>query len=469
MKRKALSLLLVGAMAATVFAGCGGDDNKDAEANNSASNNENNESASSEEGTTTPESEPAAEEQTLKVAALEGGYGADLWNEVAEAFEASHEGVTVELTVDSQLEDVISPSMTAGDYPDVVHLATGREKALTETLTKENALLPLTDVLDMTVPGESVTVKDKILPGFLDTLGTNPYNDGVTYYAPMFYSPCGLFYNAGLLKEKGWDVPKTWDEMWALGDKAKEEGIALFTYPTTGYFDAFTYALLSSAGGSDFYNKCMTYEDGIWESAEATSVFELIGKLATYTEGTTVANANGDNFTKNQQLILDNKAIFCPNGTWLPGEMADAPRADGFEWGFMAVPAVTAGGESTSFTFFEQMWIPSAAQNPDMAKEFVAYMYSDEAASIFAKAGAVQPIPGMSDSLEGDNKLFYSIYDDGATAVMGGFASTNPVEGVSMADTLFATVDSVVSGDTKVADWQAAVEEASDKLRDAMN
>ena len=35
----------------------------------------------------------------------------------------------------------------------------------------------------------------------------------------MFYSPCGLFYNAGFLKEKGWDVPKTWDEMWALGDK----------------------------------------------------------------------------------------------------------------------------------------------------------------------------------------------------------------------------------------------------------
>ena len=41
----------------------------------------------------------------------------------------------------------------------------------------------------------------------------------------MFYSPCGLFYNAGLLEEKGWDVPKTWDEMWELGDKAKEEGI----------------------------------------------------------------------------------------------------------------------------------------------------------------------------------------------------------------------------------------------------
>ncbi len=468
MKRKLMALLLTGAMTATMFAGCGNsdepapaDDNKETPAPASTEDNQAEEPAESEE--------PAeVEEQTLKVAAFAGGYGEDMWNEVAAAFEASHPGVTVEMTASSQLEDIIRPQMQAGDYPDVVHLATGREAALTETLTREKGLLPLTDVLEMTVPGEDVKVKDKIIPGFLDTLGTNPYNDGVTYYAPMFYSPCGLFYNAGLFAEKGWDVPTTWDDMWALGDKAKEEGIALFTYPTTGYFDAFTFALLSSAGGSDFYNKCMTYEDGIWESEEATKVFELVGKLASYTESSTVANANGDGFTKNQQLILDNKAIFCPNGTWLPGEMADAGRADGFEWGFMAVPAVNAGEKGVSFTFFEQMWIPAEAQNQDMAKEWVAYMYSDEAAAIFAKANAIQPIAGMSDSLEGDNKLFYSVYDNGATAVMGGFATTDPVEGVSMADSLFATVDSVVSGDTTVADWQASVEETSDKLREAM-
>lgn len=167
--------------------------------------------------------------------------------EVAKAFEASHPGVTVELTVDKKIEDVITPGMKAGDYPDVVHCATGREAGLTETLAREKGLLPLTDVMDMTVPGEDVKVKDKIVPGFLDTLATNPYGDGVTYYAPMFYSPCGLFYDAGLLEEKGWTLPTTWDEMWELGDKAKAEGISLFTYPTTGYFDAFMFALLSSA------------------------------------------------------------------------------------------------------------------------------------------------------------------------------------------------------------------------------
>ncbi len=374
--KKVVSSLLVAAMAASLLAGCGG--SNDQATTDSAPADTTSESSSADTDTepadtteastedTSDDAEPAAE-QTLKVAAFEGGYGADMWSEVVAAFEASHPGVTVELTIDKKIEDVISPGMKAGDYPDVVHLATGREAALTETLTKEKALLPLTDVLEMTVPGEDVKVKDKIIPGFLDTLATNPYGDGVTYYAPMFYSPCGLFYNAGLFKEKGWDVPTTWEEMWALGDTASAEGIALFTYPTTGYFDAFTYATLSSAGGSDFFNSCMTYEDGIWESENATKVFELIAKLGSYTEGTTVANANNDNFTKNQQLILDNKAIFCPNGTWLPGEMAEAPRADGFEWGFMAIPAVNEGGAGCSFCWFEQMWIPAAAQNQDMA------------------------------------------------------------------------------------------------------
>ena len=67
----------------------------------------------------------------------------------------------------------------------------------------------------MNVPGENVTVRSKINSDFLSTYVTNPYSDGKTYLMPMFYGPCGLFYNAGLFEQKGWDVPTTWDEMWA--------------------------------------------------------------------------------------------------------------------------------------------------------------------------------------------------------------------------------------------------------------
>ena len=175
----------------------------------------------------------AAPAESIKVAAIETAYGSEMWQKVADAF-TEQTGIAVELTTDKNLEDVIGPSMQGGDYPDVVHLATGREAALTEQFIKGNLIADITDVLSMTVPGETVKVSDKIAGGFTDTSLTNPYNDGKTYLAPMFYSPCGLFYNAAFLAENGWEVPQTWDEMWELGDAALAAGTYLFTYPTTG-------------------------------------------------------------------------------------------------------------------------------------------------------------------------------------------------------------------------------------------
>ena len=157
----------------------------------------------------------------------------------------------------------------------------------------------------------------------------------------------------------------------------------------------------------------VSYTHLIWDTPEAQQTFDIIAKLASYTEKTTPANANDNDFRKNQQLILDDKALFMPNGNWVIGEMADAPRADGFKWGFTALPAVTEGGDRASYTFFEQIWMPKGAVNQDLGKQFIAYLYSDEAAEIFAsgETPAVQPIKGMADKLEGDNKIYYSIYD----------------------------------------------------------
>lgn len=285
---------------------------------------------------------------------------------------------------------------------------------------------------------------------------------------PMFYGPCGLFYNAGLFEEKGWDVPTTWDEMWALGDKAKEEGIALFTYPTTGYFDAFFYALMHETMGDDF-SKALTYEDGIWDTEGAKQAFDIVAKLATYTEKTTPANANDDNFQKNQQLVLDNKALFMPNGNWVIGEMAEAPRAEGFEWGFTALPAIKEGGERASYSFFEQTWMPKEAKNQELGKEFIAFLYSDKAAEIFAtEGGAVQPIAGMSEKLEGDAQTYYTIYDTGAVAVLDAFATTDPVEGLTTRGAFFDPVNSLVSGDKTQEQYEKEFKEASDAFRGAL-
>lgn len=459
MKFKHILLSFALLLLTVALVACGSDDKEDETPKDSGDATENNDS----------EEKDSDEPQTLHVAALESAYGDEAWKKIASDFEAKFDNVTVELTIEKNLEEVIRPQMQAGDYPDVFLLATDREEALTETLIKEKGVENITDVLSMDIPGEDVQVLDKMLEGFSDTLATNPYGNGETYLAPMFYSPTGLFFNEALLEEHGWDVPETWDDMWDLGEKAEAEGISLFTYPVAGYFDTLMRSMLYAAGGPDFFNEVMTYEEDVWNTPEAELALETVEKLAKYTHPNTVANANPNDFVKNQQLVLDNEALFMPNGTWVVDEMAEAPRADGFKWGMMAVPAFEDGGDRYAFTFFEQIWIPSEAKNKDLAKEFVAYMYSDEAADSFLPSGAVQPIEDIVDKLDEDKQLFYSIYDEGALPAMGTFASTEPVPGANIGEELYEKIDSVISGKTTVEEWQKGLTEVSDKLRGAMD
>ena len=70
---------------------------------------------------------------------------------------------------------------------------------------------------------------EKIIPGFTGNLTTNPYGDDRVFMMPMFYGPCGLFYNKANFTEGGGELelPTTWDEFFALADKTD---IPLFTY-----------------------------------------------------------------------------------------------------------------------------------------------------------------------------------------------------------------------------------------------
>ena len=411
-----------------------------------------------------PAETKSGEKKTIKLAALESGYGKEMWPELIKAYEEANPNVKVELQSSKELEDELSPKMKAGDFPDVVMLALGRKKALPETLIKEKALADISDLFDMKVYGEDKKVSEKLLNGVLGSTVTDPYRDGKHYLAPMFYAPTGLFYNQGLFEQKGWEVPKDMPAMKELAEKAKAEGISLFTYPTTGYLDSFFPAVLANAGGVDLFNKAMSYEKGIFASEGATKAFDALGELVKNVEPSTVANANPQSFTKNQQLLLDNKALFMPNGTWVVGEMKDAPRADGFKWAMTAAPAIEKGGKRFVYSFFEHIWVPEAATNKKEAKEFLSFLYSDKAAAIFAKHNAAQPIQGVTSKLPAELQSLYKVVDEVDGVINGNFIATKPVEGVNMKETLYGQIDSVASGQKSVADWQKSVEEVSQKL-----
>ena len=147
--KKTLSLLLASALSLSLLAGCGGAPQTPPAENNPPSGG----SSTSQGNTSTPET-PAG---PIKVAALASAYEdayPGMWKEIGEAF-TSETGIEVEVIVDKNLEDVIGPAMQGGEFPDVIHLATGRDKKLTEQFIKDKNIADITDMLYMTVPGES--------------------------------------------------------------------------------------------------------------------------------------------------------------------------------------------------------------------------------------------------------------------------------------------------------------------------
>lgn len=457
--RKLMALALVSAMATSMLAGCGSSDDSGKDSGKDA--------------------DKGSEETVLKVAAFEGGNGTQIWEDIAKAFEESHDGVKVELEMSPELDKDLTKAIQNGDVPDVVYYNLGQPSGFTETMLKEEAIADISDVFDD-------ELKDKMLDGILDGTDAQPYGDGKIYLAPIFYTPTGFWYNATLVGEgKQYEIPTTWDEFFALGEQAKKDGHALFTFPTTGYFDATIYAMLAQAGGLDFYNDALKYDANTWTSDEGKKVLDTVAKLVgkDYTQEDTVSNANADGgFKINQQNVIDGKALFMPNGNWVIGGMAASTPAD-YEWGMMGVPKWSEDESQSVYTFTEQMWVPADAPNMDLAKEFVKFMYSDEVVDIClnnkttdkesgkeSDTPVVVPVKGAADKLpDGVTKDCYAAATaDDVVAVTGKWATTAPIEGLDMAKAVYGPVESINTGDMTVDEWQKQLVETWEKCADAL-
>lgn len=484
MKNLKMSLLAV--IAAFTFAACGNNnatDTKTEETKTEQTSEETSEETKEETGETTDEEkadesgeeatgDKAFEGKTLTLAGLDGGYGTAGWEKVIANFEEMT-GAKVEYRFEKNIYDTIRPEIQAGNAPDLIYNSLGQQTALTETMLKEDMVMDITDLLDKTIPGEDVAVKDKIDEGFLNNSITNPNGDDKMYLAPIFYAPTGLWYNKALFTEGGgeYELPETMEDFIELGKKAKEDGTSLFTYPISGYFDTFTFAMMYEIGGQELFDKLTNYDVEAWKN-EATPLFETVGEIVNKDNlnPNTVAQANKEGFTQNQLSVMKNEALFMPNGTWVVEEMEDAEGvADGFEWGFMPLPSMD-GSDRYAFSWIEQIFVSKDAKEPELAKEFLAYLYSDEATEAFIEnGGAVQPIKDVENLLTDENqKLFYSVYSNGAKPAVGGWAAAPSVEGVDLKAVFLNSIDSVANGDMTVEEWQNSVVDAVQRISDAI-
>ena len=202
-----------------------------------------------------------------------GGYGADWLRAVVTDY------------MDNVNQDVYISLKNSTDN------AVAREKITTQTGTydmyfievdmfqKAGVLEELSGLLDMEVPGEAgVKVKDKIEPQWLSYYE----EDGSYYQMPATnFMGWNWTYNKTLLDSKlgegNWALPRTTEELFALGEQLFEKDVFLTAFAgkdTTGGADYLRYcyevwfAQMTGMEGYDHYFNCLYNNNGTYELAK---------------------------------------------------------------------------------------------------------------------------------------------------------------------------------------------------------
>lgn len=403
----------------------------------------------------------------LNLAIFEGGYGADYWHWAIETFEADNPGVKVNMQISPTIGDMIRPQIVAGDVPDFLNLNDNDQTGVVLALIKDNGLLDITDVFEGPQYDSDEPLKDKIIPGFLESARCAPYGDGKIYLAPGNASPMGLIYNKTLFAENGWEVPVTWDDFFALGELAKEQGIALFTYQGIypSYMESVLFPAIASRIGLDDFKKITSFQPGIWTDSRVLEVLEQFEKI--YTNGDLMSGTVALNHTQSQTDQMQNKALFIPNGTWMESEMADVPAAEGYAFGLTPPPVMAEGDTRYIMSGVEQFSIPAGAKNPELAKLFLRFLYTDASIAKYAElsGGAILATnnalelcrPYITDGVYG---MFGSYSEPGAASLIVGFDAAPENSKILYSDEIFQPLSDVMSGTMTAAEWAESIDQA---------
>ena len=437
--KRFLSILMAATLILAVMAGCG----------------------DSSSGTT--------DNKTLSIAVFEGGFGRVFWDDLIARFEAANPGVKVDMQISPDIGDMVSPQIASGNAPDLLSISFGEKSGLIQSMIKDNKLLEITDVFDGPQYDSDAKLRDKITPGFLESALSAPYGDGKIYFAPQNAGPMGLVYNKTLFDEKGWAVPVTWDDFFALGDKSKAAGIPLFTYQGihAGYLESILWPSIAAAIGLEDFKKIEQYDEGIWKDQRVIDVLKMFEKIGT--GGYLMDGTPALDHTQTQSAQMMNQALFIPNGTWMEDEMKDADRAEGYAFALTPPPVMKSSETRYIMSSCEQLSIPKDAKNPDLAKKFIRFFYTDLIVMKYmAICNAVIPTKNAKSLMQGiltDGVfgMFGAYEEPGAASLIVGFEALPEGSTVAFGGSqgeVFGPIADLMNGKITAEQWAAGIAKA---------
>ena len=370
MKKKIISCILACTMSIGLLAGCGS-------TNNGGETDSSTVSTETEEDTSAEMTETAeANGQDKTVIHYYSWSEGDYLQEMVDAFNASSENVTVEMTqVSSEEYDDKLLTMLAGSNDiDVFNM---RSTSLLSNLAKSGNLLDITQMINDS--GMDISIYGT---GFADTKVDDKF-----YGLPYRASAYGLFYNKKMFDAKGVAYPDnlTWDEYADLAAQLTEGEGADRIYG--GYIpDWNNCPYITIQEGSNFADDDLTALQDWWEMENR--LYNTDNSHMSYSDMVS-SGTDGINF------FCSGKCYMYPGGEWSISDVLtmlknDPTIADTFELGIATVPQpektdapVTIGGVSTF------IGINASSEKQEAAFEFISYMAGKEAAKYIAAAGAI--------------------------------------------------------------------------------
>jgi N-acetylglucosamine transport system substrate-binding protein len=323
-----------------------------------------------------------AANSTVDAVIFNGGYGIAYTEFAAEQVEKLQAGSTVKVTPATNIAQTLQPRFVAGNPPDVID---NSGAGLIGINTIRDQLEDLTDVINAK-NYEGVPIKDTLYAGVTDS-GTFDGKLVVLNYVLTVYA---LWYSASLFKAEGWEVPKTYDEMLALGEEAKGKDKYLLGWgkEAATYYRTMAVSSAIKQGGDEVRLALENLKPDCWKSEPVQAVFNGLKKIID--AGYVKPGGAGTQFTAAQaQWSEAQDFILYPSGGWIENEMKKQTK-EGFEMTGAPEPVVSSDSalpwEALHSTAGEGFIIPSQGKNVAGGKEFMRAMLSKEAAVNFAKS-----------------------------------------------------------------------------------
>ena len=221
--------------------------------------------------------------------------------------------------------------------------------------------------------------------------------DGKQWGVPYTYYQWGIYYNRDAYEAAGVEVPENWDQFIANCEKFQEAGIDCLTtgtkalWPAAGIFD---YLSLRTNGYE--WHMDLTAGKVDWTSDEVRDVFAQWERLQPYI----TANHAALDWQDAAALLVQGKAANYVMGNFAVPLFKEGGMTND-NLGFMVFPEITPGLPRGEDAPTDTIHIPSAAQNVEDAKTFLAFVASADAQTkLNAKIGQ---LPTNKNSTVGDD------------------------------------------------------------------